>query len=53
MKRTIQIDNSLETQETANRRIELARPGNMRHQYHKKLERQILISKRQMEEDRR
>ena len=38
-------DNSPETQELVERRIELTRPGHMRH-WHKKLEREIILPRR-------
>ena len=39
-------DNSPETKELTERRIELTKPGHMRHQWHKKLEREILLPRR-------
>ena len=46
-------DNSPETQELVERRIELTRPGHMRHHWHKKLEREILLPRRPDDVDRK
>ena len=46
-------DNSPETQELVERRIELPRPGHMRHHWHKKLEREILLPRRPDDVDRK
>ena len=46
-------DNSPETQELVERRIELIRPGHMRHHWHKKLEREILLPRRPDDVDRK
>ena len=46
-------DNSLEIRELVERRIELAKPGNMRHHYNKRLKRQILVPRRPEEEERK
>ena len=46
-------DNSPETQELVERRIELTRPGHMRHHGHKKLEKEILLPRRPDEVDRK
>ena len=46
-------DNSLETKELIEKRIELTRPGHMRHQWHKKLERNILLPRRPDDVDRK
>ena len=45
--------NSPETQELVERRIELTRPGHMRHHWHKKLEREILLPRRPDDVDRK
>ena len=45
-------DNSPETKELVERRIELTRPGHMRHQCHKKLDREILLPRRPNDGDR-
>ena len=46
-------DNSPETQELVERRIELTRPGHMRHHCLKKLEREILLPRRPDDVDRK
>ena len=46
-------DNSPDTQELVERRIELTRPGHMRHHWHKKLEREILLPRRPDDVDRK
>ena len=46
-------DNSLETKELIQKRIELTRPGHMRHQWHKKLERDILLPRRPDDVDKK
>ena len=46
-------DNSPETQELVERRIELTRSGHMRHHWHKKLEREILLPRRPDDVDRK
>ena len=46
-------DNSPETKELVERRIELTRPGHMRHQWHKKLDREILLPRRPNDGDRK
>ena len=46
-------DNSPETKELVERRIELTRPGHMRHHWHKKLERKILLPRRPDDVDRK
>ena len=38
-------DNSPEAKELVEKRLELTRPGHMRHHWHKKLEREILLPK--------
>ena len=43
MKNINRRDNSPETRELIEKRIELTRPGHMRHQWHKKFEREILL----------
>ena len=46
-------DNSPETRDLVRQRIALTKPGNMRHHYNKKLERQILVPRRPDEEERK
>ena len=46
-------DNSPETKDLVRQRIALTKPGNMRHHYNKKLERQILVPRRPDEEERK
>ena len=46
-------DNSAETRDLIERRIELAKPGNMRHHYNKRLQRQILVPRRPDKEERK
>ena len=46
-------DNSPETRDLVRQRIALTNPGNMRHHYNKKLERQILVPRRPHEEERK
>ena len=46
-------DKSPETKELVERRIELTRPGHMRHQWHKKLDREILLPRRPNDGDRK
>ena len=46
-------DNSPETKELVERRIALTRPGLMRHHWHKKLEREILLPRRPDDVDRK
>ena len=46
-------DNSPETKELVEKRIELTRPGHMRHHWHKKLEREILLTRRPVDVDRK
>ena len=46
-------DNSPETQELVERRIELTRPGHMRHHWHKKLDRETLLPRRPDDVDRK
>ena len=46
-------DNSTETQELVERRIELTRPGHMQHHWQKKLEREILLPRRLDDVDRK
>ena len=46
-------DNSPETKELVERRITLTRPGHMRHHWHKKLEREILLPRRLVDVDRK
>ena len=46
-------DNSPETKDPVRQRITLTKPGNMRHHDNKKLERQILVPRRQDEEERK
>ena len=53
MKIIYRRDNSPETQELVERRIELTRPGHMRHHWHKKLEREILLPRRPDDVDRK
>ena len=53
MKITNRRDNSPETKELVERRIELTKPGHKRHQRHKKLDREILLPRRTNDGDRR
>ena len=53
MKSINRRDNSPETQELVERRIDLTRPGHMRHHWHKKLEREILLPRRPDDVDRK
>ena len=46
-------DISPETKELFERRIKLTKPGHMRHQWHKKLEREILLPRRPDDVDRK
>ena len=46
-------DNSPETQNLVEGRIEITRPGHMRHNWHKKLEREILLPRRPDDVDRK
>ena len=46
-------NNSPETQELVERRTEPTKPGHMRHHWHKKLEREILLPRRPDDVDRR
>ena len=46
-------DNSPETRDLVEQRIALTKSRNMRHHYNKKLERQILVSRRPEEEERK
>ena len=46
-------DNSPETKELVERRIELTKPGHMRYQWHKKLDREILLPRRPNDGDRK
>ena len=46
-------DNSPETRDLVRQRIALTKPGNMRHHYNKKLERQIPVPRRPDEEERK
>ena len=51
--RIIMRDNSPETRDLVKQRIALTKPGNIRHHYNKKLERQILVPRRPDEEERK
>ena len=53
MKMIKRRDNSPETKDLVRQRIALTKPGNMRHHYNKKLERQILVPRRPDEEERK
>ena len=46
-------DNSPKTKELIERRIELTNPGHMRHQWHNKHEREILLPRRPDDVDRK
>ena len=46
-------DNSPETKELVERRIELTKPGHKRYQWHKKLDREILLPRRPNDSDRK
>ena len=46
-------DNSPETKELVERRIELTKPGHMRYQWHKKLDKEILLPRRPNDDDRK
>ena len=46
-------DNSPETQELVERRIELTRPGQLRHHWHKKPQREILLPRRPEDVERK
>ena len=46
-------DTSAETRDLIERGIELAKPGNMRHHYNKRLQRQILVPRRPDKEERK
>ena len=53
MKKINRRDNSPETRELIERRIEPTRPGHMQHQWHKKLKREILVPRRPDDVDRK
>ena len=46
-------DNSSETSELVERKIELTKPGQMRYSWHKRLERELLLPRRLCDTDRR
>ena len=46
-------NNSLETKELVERRIELTKPGHMSYHWHKKLDREILLPRRPNDGDRK
>ena len=46
-------NNSRETKKLVERRIELTKPGHMRYQWHKKLDREILLPRRPNDGDRK